>query len=162
MGQDKTQNMIFVSEVLPSLFHDSPKQFLTFLSKDGTQFLRFYWQEVGKRMGIVGQALLFGLNYDIRTPDKKTVIALVTLPAPPRVGEAYFAAGIYRPLRVTPILRVSDMTKVVVLELDITVDDRPRTLLVEWTKRLVRDVISTGPDPVLEAFYAAVLDLVRE
>ena len=162
MGQDKTQNMIFVSEVLPSLFHDSPKQFLTFLSKDGTQFLRFYWQEVGKRMGIVGQALLFGLNYDIRTPDKKTVIALVTLPAPPRVGEAYYAAGIYRPLRVRPILRVSDMTKVVALEMDATNDGHPQTVIVEWTKRLFREVISPGPDPVLEVFYLTVLDLVRE
>jgi hypothetical protein len=41
MESDKTQQMVFVSEVLPSLFHDTLEQFIRLLARDGTKFLRF-------------------------------------------------------------------------------------------------------------------------
>jgi hypothetical protein len=51
MGSDKTQQMVFVSEVLPSLFHDTPEQFIRLLARDGAKLLRFYWDEASKRLG---------------------------------------------------------------------------------------------------------------
>ena len=160
MGSDKTQQMVFVSEVLPSLFHDTPEQFIRLLARDGTKLLRFYWDEAGKRLEESKRISSFGLNYDLRKPGKNIGVVLVTLPKPQVESEAYFIALIYRPNRVTPILRIADITKVVALEHVPNPEGEPGTLLVEWTRKLTREEISKGPAPLLKEFYKAICDLI--
>jgi len=160
MGSDKTQQMVFVSEVLPSLFHDTPEQFIRLLARDGTKFLRFYWDEAGKRLEESKRISSFGLNYDLRKPGKNIGVVLVTLPKPQAESEAYFVALIYRPYRVTPILRISDITKVVALEYVLNPEGETDRLLVEWTRKLTREEISKGPEPVLNEFYTTICDLI--
>jgi len=160
MGSDKTQQMVFVSEVLPSLFHDTPEQFIRLLARDGAKLLRFYWDEAGKRLEESKRISSFGLNYDLRKPGKNIGVVLVTLPKPQVESEAYFIALIYRPDRVTPILRISDVTKVVALEHVPNPEGGTNTLLVEWTRKLTREEISKGPPPLLKEFYKAICDLI--
>jgi hypothetical protein len=157
---DKTQQMVFVSEVLPSLFHDTPEQFIRLLARDGNKFLRFYWDQAGKQFEESKRVSSFGLNYDLRKPGKNVGVVLITLPKPQVVSEAYFVALIYRPYRVTPILRISDITTVVALEYFLDKQGEPDTLLVEWTRKLMREEISKGPAPLLNEFYKAICDLI--
>jgi hypothetical protein len=147
----------FVAKVLPELFHNSPDQFMILLARDGTKFLRFYWDLVGKKLAAAPQISPFGLNYDIRQPRPHEQVALITLPKPQREGEAYYTALIYRPNRVTPILRISDTTKVIALEYALDVNGNERPLLVEWTRKLQRELLNARCEAKLDDFYAAVL-----
>jgi len=158
MEDIQTQQYVFVTEALARLFHATPKEFFKYLHRDGNVFLRYYWHRVGKELKLSTQAPPQGLNYHIRQPAPDTAIALIILPPPKVEREAYFAAMIYRPLRVTPFLGISDITKMLVLEYRLNKEGQPITALSEWSKRHQYEVIGKGPEPELEAFYAAVLE----
>ena len=158
----RTQQTDFVSQALTDLFHTSPEQFLFLLGRDGTKFLRFYWDQVGKKLPTEQMVTPFGINYDIRNPHRNTAVAIVTLPKPQKETEAYFTALIYRPNRVTPIFRISDTTKVFSLEYRIDAAGKDNTLMVEWTRRLQREPLNANPPPNLDAFYEAVLQEIQE
>jgi len=153
----RNQQTDYVSQALTDLFHTSPEQFLFLLGRDGTRFLRFYWDQVGKKLPSDLLVTPFGLNYDIRNPHRNTAVAIITLPQPQREMEAYFTALIYRPSRVTPIFRIADTTKVISLEYRIDEDGKESTLMVEWTRRLEREPLNICPEPDIDAFYEAVL-----
>ena len=46
----KTQQMIFESEVLPSLFHSTTEKLFHYLERDSSKFLHFYWHEAGEKI----------------------------------------------------------------------------------------------------------------
>lgn len=152
-----TQQYIYVTKALASLFHATPDQFMKLLSQDGNIFLRFYWNRVGRDLKLTHQTPPHGLNYEIRHPARNTYIALITLPEPKVEYEAYFVALIYRPDRVTPFRLVTDTTKMLVLEFRLDRDGNPMTVLSEWSKRLKYQALRKGPDPDLEKFYKTVL-----
>ncbi len=158
----RDQQTDFVSQALTDLFHTSPDEFLFLLNRDGTKFLRFYWDQVGKRLPSTQLVPAFGLNYDIRTPWRNAKVAVITLPKPKKEPEAYFVALVYRPHRVTPIFRISDTTMVVALEYQTDEMGNEGTLLVEWTRRFERESLNISPEPTLDAFYDAVLDEIKE
>lgn len=158
-----TQQIEFVRQVLPSLFHADPERFLQFLSRDGTKFLRFFWDQAGKKLRAEQLNPVFGLNYEIRMPRAREGVALIRLPEPRMAGEAYFVALAYRPDRVTPFLRISDTTLVMALERVADEDDlQSGTLLVEYTRRQERLELGAGPQPMLDNFYQAVLKRMKE
>jgi hypothetical protein len=158
---EKTQQLEFVSRVLPSLFHSAPEEFMFFLARDGNKFLRFYWDEAGKKVDEAQRVTSFGLNYEIRQPSQHVRIGLISLPEPRLNGEAYFASVIYRPTRVTPFRMVQDTTKVLTLEEALNPCKQLTTRLVEWTRRIERVELGQGQSPALEDFYQGVLDLLR-
>lgn len=155
-----SQQEVFVSRVLPSLFHSTPDEFIHYLSRDGNKFLRFYWDQASKDEQTGASASALGLNYDIREPFPKTTVVLITLPR--QAGaRSCFVAAVYRPLRRTPFLGISDSTKVVALELAEESGGEPETQLVEWSRRLEREALGRGPAPKLEEFYRAVCEIVK-
>ncbi len=155
-----TSQMEFADKVLPSLFHDTPTDFLRFLRRDGNKFLRFYWNQAGTNQQVSTPESPFGLNYDIRKPNSNTTIALVIMPKPRVILEAYFVALIYRPLRSSMFWGVSDTTKVVALELATNPDEEPITQLRIWSRELTSEVIHNGPVPKVEKFYDTILYLI--
>jgi hypothetical protein len=159
----QSQQKMFVSQVLPDLFHTTPQQFLQLLGRDGTKFLRFFWDEVGKKATGDEHNSPFGLNFDIRRPRRSVTIALVTLPKPSQEGEAYYVALIHRPYRITNFFGVSDTTKVLTLESAYDSQGIERLLLVEWTRKLRREPLRRLPgEPNREDFYAEVLEVIKE
>jgi len=155
---EQTQRTIFASQVLPSLFHGNPEEFIHYLSRDGNKFLRFYWEQAGAALQDKDPAAPLGLNYDIRSPEKNTTVVLITLPPPQSEPEAYFAALVYRPLRRMPFLGIADTTKVLVLEREQTREGTPGTLLREWSRKLSGEMLGRGTPPRLESFYDTVLE----
>jgi hypothetical protein len=159
--QPKTLSAIFTNQVLPSLFHIEAPQFLKLLAQDGNKFLRFYWSEAAKKLPLEQRTDPFGLQYDIRQMLKHTIVILISLPHPQLPGDAFYAALIYRPYRVTPILRIADRTKLILLELQPTDQDPQATVLVEIDRKLNREVIAPGTQPKLETFFNACWDRVK-
>ncbi len=153
----KTQQDVFVSRVLPSLFHSAPDEFIHYLSRDGTKFLRFYWEQAAKDEQTGARSNALGLNFDIREPFPKTTVVLITLPRSAG-ARTCFVAAVYRPTRRTPFLGLSDTTKLIALEQD---GDGAATRLVEWNRRLGSESLGVGPQPLLEEFYDAVCELIK-
>jgi hypothetical protein len=156
----ETQQIDYATQALPDLFHASPEQFLFLLGRDGTKFLRFYWNEVGKKLNLQQLLPPFGMNFDIRKPHAGLSLALITLPKPQHEGEAYYIALIYRPSRRTLIFGLSDTTKVIGLEHWLDETGNERTVMAEYTRRLQREPIKSGLQPSLESFYKAILELL--
>ncbi len=156
----KTQQTAFIQDALTDLFHSSPESFLSLLNRDGTRFLRFYWDKVGEKFPPEQRRDSFGLNYVIRQPRASTTIGLITLPAPQVPGEAHYAAVVYRPHR--RLLLVSDTTAFFALEALGEDEGLPRAELVEWTRRLERVKLKTLAVRGLEDFYNQVFEEVRE
>jgi hypothetical protein len=159
---EKTQQMVYETEVLPSLFHDSPEIFIKLLQLDGTKFLQFYWAEAGKKIPLPEHTTSFGLQYEIRQPTRYKTVILISLPKPQVEGEAYYVALIYRPLRVTTFGFVSDKTKVIALKKDDAAENETGTLLVEWDRKLHQELLGSGPGANLNDFYTAVMNLIKE
>jgi hypothetical protein len=158
----KTHSMIFANDVLPSLFHSTPEVFLAFLQRDGTKFLQFYWQKAGEALPEDQRTSSFGLNYEIRQPKKSTTIVTVSLPKPALEKEAFYEALIFRPLRRTPFLGISDITKVLSLELAQQPEGKIGTRIVEWTRKWGCQEIGIGPEPTPQNFYKAVLEIINQ
>lgn len=162
MATEPSQQIVFFQDVLPSVFHEAPGDFLFYLERDGNKFLRFYWDRAGLNFAEPDRVEAFGLNYIIRTPQNDVTIAFVILPAPQSDGEAYFEVLIYRPRRVTPILRISDITSVFALIKMSGESDNPKTAIIERTRKQETLEHGEGPAPVVESFYQASLELIRD
>jgi hypothetical protein len=157
----KTQQMVFESEVLPSLFHSTPDQVFFYLERDGLKFLNFYWRQAGEKIDSALRSQAFGLSYLIRRPTNRTTIALISFPEPCNESEAYFVALIHRPLRIIPFSFISDTTKVVALEYGGEGPDGAQAMLIEWNRRLGREKLAASQPFDLEGFYKAVKELLR-
>jgi hypothetical protein len=162
MSEVRSQQREFYQSALPGLFHATPGDFLYYLERDGNKFLHFYWEQVGKGFSVSDRVDANGLNYTMREPDKGVTIAMVLLPIPRLEGEAYFEAFIYRPHRVTPILRISDRTAVFALTLSHSEGVVPITNIVEFTRKAQTINHGIGPNPAIEDFYQAVIEIIRD
>lgn len=148
----------YATQALPDLFHTSPEEFLYLLARDGTKFLRFYWNEVGKKLKLQQLIPPFGLNFDIRKPHSGLSVALITLPKPRIEGEAYYVALTYRPSRRSFWFGLSDMTRVMGLEYWLDEAGRERPVMVQYNRQLQRETIKNGLEPTLDGFYQSVLE----
>lgn len=75
---NKTHQMIFETEVLPSLFHSTPEKFFHYLERDGDKFLHFYWHAAGEKINLSLHHGTYGLSYVIRRPTNRTTMALIS------------------------------------------------------------------------------------
>jgi hypothetical protein len=158
--QTTTQSTVFVNKALTELFMVTPESFNQFLERDGTRFLRFYWDKAGEKLPQEQKADPFGLNYEVRRPRRFTTVYLIRLPRPRVPGESYYVALVYRPLR--RVLFVSDTSTVFNLEAMEPESEKPRAALIQWTPRLQRIRLKSGVRPDLNAFYEEVLKELGE
>jgi hypothetical protein len=162
MSEERSHQCVFFETALPVVFHQTPEDFLFYLERDGNKFLQFYWEQAGKSISPAERADAYGLNYIVRKPKNNVTIAIVLLPAPQKVGEAYYEVFIYRPLRVTPILRISDVTSVFALTKASDDGEKNKTTIIERTRKEQSIDHGMGTEPVVEDFYLAVLELIRD
>jgi hypothetical protein len=162
MSVERSHQRVFYESALPSVFHATPEDFLFYLDRDGNKFLQFYWEQAGKSVSMSDRADVYGLNYVVRKPEKAVTVAIVLLPAPQETEEAYFEAFIFRPRRVTPILRISDMTAVFAQTLECSNGEISRTNIIELTRKEKTIDHGPGPEPVVEEFYLTSLELIRD
>ncbi len=50
MDKTKSQAINFAFEVVPLMFHSQTTDFITYLKKDGLQFLEFWWKYIGDKL----------------------------------------------------------------------------------------------------------------
>lgn len=156
-----TINQEFAGRALAGLFHSSPEQFLGLLEKDGNLFLRFYWVEAAKRSGIKAPNPPFDLDHVVKDPTPIMKIVLITLPAPEEPGDPFFAALVYRPLRVMIFSIMQDKTAVFLLEKTQKGEpDVPKISRI--TRRYEREETGVGSAPNKDEFCDHVIEILAQ
>lgn len=150
----------FACHALPGLFHNHPEEFLKLLEKDGNLFLRFYWNEAAKRLGIQAANPPFGLNYVIKQPAKYIIIVLIALPAPVETGDSYFISLVFRPLRVMLFPFIQDRTAVFLLEKSCK-DEPDEPIISRITRKLEREETGAGSSPQRDEFSSRVIEILE-
>lgn len=151
----------FAEHAIASMFHASPEQFLKLIDKEGNLFLRFYWSEAAKKLGIQGANPPFGLNYQIREPNQTIKVIMINLPEPTVDGEAYFIALVYRPMRVMMFSLLQDKTAVFLLE-KVTPNQTAGTMISRIDHRFNREELESGGMLSKDEFYERVLEILKK
>jgi len=160
MAEKKSQHQTFSYEALPELFHNDPHGFLTYLRRDKLNFLRFWWDYVGKTSGQNNQVAFEGLDYSIQELGNGVTLTTITLPTPTRPREAYYLALVLPRPKGGLFIR-KDLTRVFTLESKTDVDGNKKMFIGEITPRLKHVEFSKGTDPNLEAFNTEVVEIIK-
>jgi hypothetical protein len=150
--QPRAQHYVFAHRIIPQVFFGDPAGFMTLFARDGDRFLRFYWEKIGERVENASDRLDgSALHGEIRSLPSDTQIALITLPTPEHVTEAYFIAAVTH-----PGLDGRIAARYYTLEFGMSVfDNEPYTVLGGWVAGGHINM-GDGPDPDLEAFYDTI------
>jgi hypothetical protein len=146
----RKQHYMFAHKLLPSILSNEPANFIGTLEKGGNDFLYYLWDRLGSYLKESDLVAREGLDCQINQLDDDTTIALVTLPPPQKLTEAYFVAAVYRP----------PMTRFITLEYADQTPERIRTFLCEW-KGNYHSNLGNGPEPTLGAFFETVVKLIK-
>jgi hypothetical protein len=147
----RTQHYAFAHRMLPALFFAEPARFIAILEKSGKNFLHFLWNRLGNRLEASKLVAAEGLDYQIKKLENNTTIALITLPPPQAMTEAYFVAPVFRP----------QGNRFITLEYSFNfIEGGLRTVLGEWTTTSHLNM-GDGPEPTLEAFFEKVVNLIK-
>ena len=157
----KDQSQVFSYEALPDLFHHDPHGFLAYLRRDRLNFLRFWWDYVGKNTGKQNIRSNNGLDFTIRELENGTTLVMIELPEPVTEKGAYFEAMILPKFKMGLFFIRSDQTRIFTLENKTTADGTASTTIGEITPRLKHIAISDGPEPTKEAFNKSVINLLH-
>ena len=156
---DNHQNQ-FAYQAMPILFHNSSRQFMLILNKDGIKFLEFYWEQSGNDVKEENRIPPDGLSYEVRDYDEDRKIVLITLPEPKKASEAYFLAML-TPRSRRSILPWNNYGKVFGLQRGKIENGHVLTRLVELTPRGILRDVGPGSEPGLINFYAMVCDRLK-
>jgi len=156
---DSHQNQ-FAYQAMPILFHNSSRQFMILLKKDGMKFLEFWWDQTAKDVEEEDRIPADGLRYEIRDYNEDKKIVLITLPHPKKVSEAYFLAMLTPPSR-RYWLPWKNLARVFALQKGKSEHGQVLTRLVELTPRGIQRDMGPGSQPALLDFYAMVCDRLK-
>ncbi len=144
----RTQHYVFAHRMLPTLFFEEPAMFIATFEKGGNKFLHFLWNLLGDE---ASELAAESLDYQIKRLENNTTIALITLPPPQAMTEAYFVAAVFRP----------QGNRFITLEYSFNfIEGSPITVLGEWTTTSHLN-LGDGPEPTLEAFFEKVVNLIK-
>jgi hypothetical protein len=160
MADVKSQHVTFSYEALPELFHNDPRSFLTYLRRDKLNFLRFWWDYVGKNAGAKEQVSSEGLDFSIRELENGVTLTLITLPAPTHPKEAYYLAMVLPKPKGGLFVR-KDLTRIFTLENKLDAEGNPKLVVGEITPRLKHVEFAKATDSSLDSFSAAVVEIIK-
>jgi hypothetical protein len=142
------------------LFHSQYHDFITYLERDRTRFLEFWWKHVGDQLDKNLRKAPNGLNFQVRDYEKGRRIVLVTLPQPEQKGDTYFVAGIKLPEKRVPLLKIPS-TRVIILDKSIDENGLACTWMSYITPSARIVPIGVGPAPDPELFISEVRRIMK-
>ena len=154
MEGPRLHHYMFAHKGIPSLFFYDPEKFLSILSVHADTFLRDFWNKVGESLDKTELVASEGLACEVRKIVNGDVGALITLPPPKRITEAYFVAPVYRPQELSKNERSRFFT------LEYNPEYKNKTVLCEWEAEGPHVNCGDGPEPSLEDFWKAVCTAV--
>jgi hypothetical protein len=165
----KSQHYNYTHETIPLLWHNQNDDFMKYLDKDGTVFLRFWWKHLADNLGITILSDSSGLSYQLKEltdkEGKSIKVVILTLPKPENVGEVFYMVLAKFPKQRTifdVFMARIPTTRVLALQLEKTeADGKQITGLYELTVRARNVRIGSGCEPVLDTFYKDCMKLFK-
>ena len=152
-GRARAQHYQFAHRVVPQVFTSDPSGFMAFLLRDGDRFLRFYWDKIGERVDAHDRVEGDGPHGEIRKIARDIQVALIRLPEPKFMTEAYFTAAAYHPQ-----LDGHMLADYYTLEFSVSLPGgEPYTVLGRWVGTTHFN-FGAGPQPEPELFLEAVAE----
>jgi hypothetical protein len=143
---------VFAHKVLPSLFFADPHRFIELLKSGGDEFLRLLWDKVGQDLGKQNGSMSGSMSCVVEQLDASTELALITLPEPQGIAEAYFVAVVLRPSAPPQ----EGITRFFTLEKGASLDESPRTVFCEWTADEAHLNYGDGSVPTVTDFRRSI------
>ncbi len=144
----------FAHRVLPAVFYANPARFMAVLRERGKSLLQVSWERLGSDMKIADRIPADGLNYEIQELASGVTIAIISLPKPQGITEAYFVAPVYRPAMADQ----EPLAKFFTLEYGMDFDKgSTRTVLCQWTQEKSHMNMGDGPEPVIATFLETIV-----
>jgi hypothetical protein len=158
MDKKKSQLFNFSHEVIPAMFHSQTNEFMKYLERDGTNFLKFWWDHVGSQLPVEKHSSFEGMDFKITPLDDKKKMTLITLPKPRDDGDVYFMGLISQPEKRFAWVKLPTQRALALLYR--TDPKFPRgTELGDLTPRGLFVSLGAGPEPDADKFTAIVLRL---
>lgn len=161
----RQQHYLFAHHLLRSAFFRDPSEAVRGLESQGTDWLLPLWERAASlnHSGCLEEQPPEGLDYEIRDLPDGTMVALITLPPADALTEAYFVALVWKPYVLHPQPSGTIMSRYITLEYGVDLAYcSPRPVLAEWTTARTHLNLGTGPEPDLEQFWMAVLELLYQ
>ena len=156
----REQHYLFAHETIKDLFFNAPQHVIDKLKNNWMDFLLETWVKVGENLKKFRLVAPDGLCCEVRMRDDNTTVALITLPTPQVISEAYFVALVYRPQKVSFLSKQETVARFMLLEKSIPYGyGNLSTVLHEWTEDGMHNM-GYGSEPNLEAFYETVCNLL--
>ena len=165
-AQPRRQHYHFAHRALPGLLFSNPERFFHTMTQEGLPFLEFAWQRSAEPQRgaettrVRPSSPSDGLALHLEQLEDGVQLALITLPPPQAMTEAYFVAAIYRPADQPGQL---SLLRYITLEYSLNpATQQPLTVLGEWdSSKPIHRNWGGGPPPELAAFRAAVFSLLQ-
>lgn len=148
----RNHHYTFAHVLLPTAFLKDPVKFITAFREEGSVYLWFCWDQVGKTLP-EGERLPKGaLDFRLVDLGENTDALVIALPTPKGMTEAHYMALVHRPAQ-SPT--TAALTRVIALENSADENDKPTTCLCEWVGTGHYN-LGEGPKPTLDKFIDAV------
>lgn len=142
----------FAHKLLPAAFFDDPVKFMTAFREEGSVYLWFCWDQVGKTLPESDRLPKGALDFRLVSLGSNTDALVIALPTPKGMTEAHYMALVHRPAQ-SPT--TAALTRVIALENSADENDTPMTCLCEWAGEMHMN-LGEGPEPTLDKFVDAV------
>ena len=150
MEGPRLHHYAFAHKIIPSTFFQYPANFIMMLSHRADEFLHEVWNNLGQNLEPEDIVVPEGLACEVRRVEGSKLGALISLPPPQRVTEAYFVAPVFQP----PMEGKEAQARYITLEYNPEMDSM--SALGEWTAGDSHLYMGEGPEPNLEDFWKTV------
>ena len=169
----RTQHYVFAHQWLPATFFAIPERMVgDLLANDATDGIRHSWDRLGARLAAAERLDPVGLEarvVPVHEDDHSDYYAIVTLPEPQAVPEAYFVGMVVRPVDGELVAEevsgtVREGTKLWYFTLERSVDSdlvTPSTVLCAWHEGTHLN-FGEAVEPTMKDFLGAITRRVSE
>jgi hypothetical protein len=160
MDKKKSQAHNFAFEALPTLFHAQTDDFMKYLERDGINFIKFWWDNVGSQLPPEMQSTFDCVEFKIIPINEKKKLSIITLPPPIDDCEMYYLGFISQPEKRFAWVRLP-LQRAIGLARRSRLDFPRGTEIGDLTPRGLFVSLGAGPEPDLDAFTSIMLKYAK-
>ena len=150
----RAHHYTFAHRYVPAVFASDPSKFMANLARDGMKFIIWMWDRAGQNTPPDDRIAPDGLAETMRKGTQNVEVAIITLPTPEKITEAYFVAAAYHPDINGELFSRYFTLEHTIIDLKA---GTPGTMFCGWSGT-IHSNMGGGPAPELEAFYQVVQD----
>ena len=131
MVRERYQHYLFAYKLLPTLFDANPEKIISDIKNSKGAVLHALWHRVGQDLLASELVKPDGLSCKTASPGNDVSMAVVVMPPPQVIPEAYFVALVFRPEKKSLFSSQKAVKRMFALERSLNSDHTPLPILCE-------------------------------